>query len=275
MIRRPQIMGIVNITPDSFSGDGLINPGDALAHAEHLLKDGADCLDIGAYSSRPGAPFVSEEAELSRLLPALTMIRHALPCPLFVDTTRPGIAKHALDLGTNGINIIEGLSVSQTFWDVLAAYPQSSVILMHNPLPARPDAVTLPHGSKAHPPHVYPGGVVHHVKEDLKKVISRSPLDPKRIMIDPGLGFGKSTKDNLLLIREALALATLGHPVVLGASRKSFLGEIVKKDTNHRVFSGLAAMIYAAPHVQIIRTHDVSALSDALTMGEALKDLPQ
>ena len=274
-MRRPQIMGIVNVTPDSFSGDGLVNPGAALAHAEHLVREGADCLDIGAYSSRPGAPFVSEEAELSRLLPALSLIRRALPCPLFVDTTRPLVAKYALDLGVDGINSIEGLSVSQNFWDVLANYPNTTMILMHNPLPPRPEVVTLSHGSKAHPPHAYPRGVVSHVKEDLKKAIFSSSLDPKRIMIDPGLGFGKSTEDNLRLIKEASALAALGYPVVLGASRKSFLGEIVKKGTDQRVFAGLAAMIYAARHIHIIRTHDVGALSDALTIGEALKNLPQ
>jgi hypothetical protein len=102
MNRRPLIMGIVNITPDSFSGDGRVDPRAALAHAESLLRDGADCLDIGAYSSRPGAPFVDQNTELSRLLPALSLMRRTLSCPLFVDTARPSVARAALDLGIQG-----------------------------------------------------------------------------------------------------------------------------------------------------------------------------
>ena len=273
MNRRPLIMGIVNITPDSFSGDGRVDPHAALAHAESLLQDGADCLDIGAYSSRPGAPFVDQDTELSRLLPALSLIRRMVSCPLFVDTTRAVVAKAALDLGIQGINTIEGLSIDPALWDVLAGYPTASLIIMHNPLallaPVQKNDGPSP---ASHPPHVYPKGVMTHVRDDLKAVIANSPLAPARILVDPGVGFGKSAADNFALIQNIGALATLGHPIVLGVSRKSFLGSVVKKEAPERVYAGLAAMLVAAPHVAMIRTHDVGALTDGLSIREALEE---
>ena len=271
MNRRPLIMGIVNITPDSFSGDGRVDPRAALAHAESLLRDGADCLDIGAYSSRPGAPFVDQNTELSRLLPALSLMRRMVSCPLFVDTARPAVAKAALDLGIQGINTIEGLSIPAALWDVLADYPAASVIIMHNPLPLlSADQKTEGPCPPSHPPYDYPKGVMTHVRDDLKAVIENSPLPPARILVDPGVGFGKSAADNFALIQDIGALSTLGHPVVLGVSRKSFLGSVVKKEAPERIYAGLAAMLFAAPHVAMIRTHDVGALADGLKVREAL-----
>ncbi|MFM7631430.1 MAG: dihydropteroate synthase [Alphaproteobacteria bacterium] len=270
MNRRPLIMGIVNVTPDSFSGDGRVDPAAALDHAESLVAQGADCLDIGACSSRPGAPFVDQDTECARLLPALSLIRRALPCPLFVDTTRPAVAKAALDLGVQGINTIEGLSVPPALWDVLTEYPQTRLILMHNPLPFSDtirDETTPP---QSHPSHVYPQGVMTHVRRDLKAVIDTSPLHPSQILLDPGVGFGKSVQDNVVLIQGLGDLATLGYPVVLGVSRKSFLGAMVNKTTPERIPAGLAAMLFAAPHVAMMRTHDVGALADAFTVWGAL-----
>jgi dihydropteroate synthase len=272
MNRRPLIMGIVNITPDSFSGDGRVDPYAALVHAESLLRDGADCLDIGAYSSRPGAPFVDQDTELSRLFPALSLIRRMVSCPLFVDTTRAAVAKAALDLGIQGINTIEGLSMDPALWDVLAGYPAARLILMHNPLPLLPaDQRHRASSSSSHPTHVYPKGVITHVREDLKAVIENSPLPPDRILVDPGIGFGKSAADNFALIQNIGALSNLGHPVVLGVSRKSFLGHVIHKEAPERVYAGLAAMLLAAPHVAMIRTHDVAALADGLSIREALE----
>jgi dihydropteroate synthase len=272
MNRRPLIMGIVNVTPDSFSGDGRLDPRAALAHAESLVAEGADCLDIGAYSSRPGAPFVDQDTELSRLLPALSLIRRTVSCPLFVDTARPAVARAALDLGIQGINTIDGLSIPAALWDVLADYPAASVIIMHNPLPlVSPDQKNEGPCPPSHPPSVYPKGVMTHVRDDLKAVIENSPLPPARVLVDPGVGFGKSAADNFALIQGIGALSTLGHPVVLGVSRKSFLGSVVKKEAPERIYAGLAAMLFAAPHVAMIRTHDVGALADGLKVREALE----
>lgn len=270
MNRRPLIMGIVNVTPDSFSGDGRLDPQAALDHAESLVAQGADCLDIGAFSSRPGAPFVDQDTERARLLPALSLIRRALSCPLFVDTTCPVVAKAALDLGVQGINTIEGLSVSPALWDVFTAHPQARLILMHNPLPFSTSPRNQATPLQSHPSHAYPQGVMAHVRRDLKTVIDKSPLTPSQILLDPGVGFGKSVQDNLALIQGVGDLATLGYPVVLGVSRKSFLGALVNKTIPERLPAGLAAMLFAAPHVAMMRTHDVGALADAFTVWGAL-----
>ena len=272
MLRRPQIMGIVNVTPDSFSGDGVIMPEAALKYAEQLIADGADCLDLGAYSSRPAAPFVSDDEEISRLLPALRLIRRHISCPIFVDTFRANVANKALELGADGINTIYGLNVDDDLWRVLLQYPQVKIILMHNPLLPHSQTVTLPSGNASHPPHDYPNGVVNDAMHDLQMAINKSPIPRSRIMVDMGFGFGKSVADNIIMLQSLSVFATMGYPIVLGISRKSFLGEIIKKPPNERIFAGLSAMLHAAPNTAIIRTHDVEALFDGLAIwGEIAK----
>lgn len=255
---RPLIMGIVNLTPDSFSGDGV---GDdsaaAIAHAESQLRSGADILDLGAESSRPGAAPVPPEVELARLLPVLQGIRD-WGVPLSVDTTKPAVMRAVIDAGVAIINDIAALGEPGG----LAAVADSGVgiCLMH----MRGEPRTM----QADPHY---DDVVAEVGDFLAGRVAAcvgAGIGRERLMIDPGFGFGKTVAHNYRLLRELACFESIGVPVLAGLSRKSMLGAVTGQANGPaRMPASVAAALLAVERgAKIVRVHDVAATRDALAV---------
>ena len=246
---RTYVMGIVNVTPDSFSGDGLLRDASevvpaAVAQARRMVEDGADLLDVGGESSRPGHEPVDEARELARVAPAVRGIRDALPgVPISVDTTKPAVAEAALDAGADCINDIWGVGPSVALPRV-AARRGVPYVLMHNRAEARYE------------------DVVAEVVADLAEAVERAvaagvPRDA--IVVDPGIGFGKTMTHNLALLRDLAALQVLGRPILLGTSRKSTIGHVLGGVAVGERLEGTLATtaLGIAAGVDIVRVHDV------------------
>ncbi len=267
-LRRPLVMGIVNLTADSFSGDGLGNDtARAVAHALAQIEAGADILDLGAESSRPGAPPVAAADELARLLPMLRALRDA-PVPLSVDTAKPEVMAAALAEGAAMINDIAALQAPGALAAVAAS--QAAVCLMH--------MQGEPRTMQGEPSY---GDVVAEVAVFLgarAQACMAAGIDAARIVVDPGFGFGKTLAHNLALLKHLDALRELGFPLLAGLSRKSMLGAITGRPVADRVHASVAAALLAAERgAAIIRVHDVAATRDALMVLNALDaaTLPQ
>ncbi len=258
-------MGIVNVTPDSFSdGGSWLDPGAALAHCEALVAQGADLLDIGGESTRPGARVPSLEEELGRVLPVL---RHAvkLGVPISVDTSRPELMRAALDLGADIVNDVRALQRSGAL-DAVAAHPQAGVCLMH--LRGEPDTMqtALVEGAEA-------GDIVATVQDFLAErlaAVAASGIAAERVLLDPGIGFGKTVAQNFELLRRQSALLTLGRPLLIGWSRKSSLGAVTGRAIDERLAASVSAALAAVLHgASVLRVHDVQATVDALAVWRA------
>jgi dihydropteroate synthase len=254
---RPLVMGIVNATPDSFSDGGQY---DARTHCDQLLAEGADMLDIGGESTRPGASTPSVDEELARVLPAL---RHAvtLGVPVSVDTSRPEVMHAALELGADIVNDVRALQRPGAL-DVLAAHPRAGVCLMH--MQGEPGSM------QAAPAYA---DVVREVAAFLQQrldALRARGIADDRIVLDPGIGFGKTVEHNLELLRRQPELSALGRPLLVGWSRKSTLGHLTGKPVGDRTAASVAAAL-AAVHqgAAIVRVHDVAATVDALKVWQA------
>jgi dihydropteroate synthase len=260
---RPLIMGVVNITPDSFSDGGrFLDPAAAIAHAHQLIAEGADLLDLGAESSRPGAAaVVSADEELRRLLPVLQGLRD-VPVPISVDTIKPEVMRAALAEGAGMINDINALRAPGAFAAVAAA--DAAVCLMH--------MQGTPGTMQQHPSY---GDVVAEVKAFLLERVRAARdagIAPERIVIDPGFGFGKTLEHNLELLRHLREFDALGLPLLAGWSRKSSLGTITGKPAGDRLAASIAAALIAAQNgARILRVHDVAATRDALSVLAAVE----
>lgn len=262
-LHRPLIMGVVNVTPDSFSDGGrFLEPAAALAHAHQLIEEGADLIDIGAESSRPGAvSMVSAEEELRRLLPVLRGLRDA-QAPVSVDTTKPEVIRAALAEGASMINDINALRTPGAVAEVAAT--GAAVCLMH--------MQGTPGTMQQHP--VYEDVVVE-VKAFLQarvRAACAAGIALERIAIDPGFGFGKTLEHNLELLRHLAEFEELGVPLLAGWSRKSSLGKITGKPFGERLAASIAAALIAAQNgARILRVHDVAATRDALAVHAAVE----
>lgn len=258
---RPLLMGIVNLTPDSFSGDGLVGRVDrAIAHARAQLEAGADILDIGAESSRPGAVPTPEDEELRRLLPVLREVS-TWGVPISVDTYKPAVMRAALDGGASMINDISGMANP----DALAAVSGShcAVCVMH--------MQGSPLNMQQQPAYT---DVVAEVRGFLVAAVDRcraAGIGDERIVVDPGFGFGKTLDHNLALFR-ALTAGMAGQlPILVGLSRKSMLGSITGRTVDQRLAASLAAALIAAQKgAKILRVHDVAATADVLAVWSAI-----
>jgi dihydropteroate synthase len=253
-------MGVVNVTPDSFSDGGrFLDPKVALAHAGRLLEEGADILDIGGESSRPGAQPVSEEAELERVLPVLSGLKDV---PVSVDTWRPAVMRAALAAGASMINDIDALAAPGALDAV--ADGDCAVCLMHK----RGDPATMQQAPRY-------DDVIAEVRDFLSTRIAAceiAGIERDRITIDPGFGFGKTVEHNLVLLKRLPEVAALGVPVVAGWSRKSTLGAITGRPVTERLAASLAAALLAVQHgATILRVHDVRETRDALAVWHALQ----
>lgn len=262
-------MGIVNLTPDSFSGDGLVDGGvrAALAQCEQMLRDGADLLDLGAESSRPGAPPVSAQEELRRLLPVL---RHALSLgvPISVDTCKPAVMQAVLDLGADIINDIWALRQA-TALEVIAGHDSCGVCLMH--MHREPQTMQVqPMTGQAFPQ-------VRSFLEGAAARVRAAGVAADRIVIDPGVGFGKTVAQNLEMLKHPAAWLELGYPWVAAWSRKSTLGTVMSSTqepvpVTDRLPGSLAAAVLAVERgARIVRVHDVRETVQALRLWQAAR----
>lgn len=255
-------MGIVNLTPDSFSGDGLVGDIDrAVAHARHQWEAGSDILDIGAESSRPGAIPTPESEELRRLIPVLREIS-TWGVPISVDTYKPAVMRAALEAGATMINDIAGLKRPGALEAVAGS--DCAVCVMH--MQGEP-------GIMQQAPDY--GDVVSEVRGFLGDALARCRgvgIEDERLVLDPGFGFGKTLQHNLTLFREMGSLALDGLPLLVGVSRKTMLGVITGRPVEGRQAASIAAALVAAQKgAKILRVHDVAATRDALAVWAAIE----
>ncbi len=260
---RPLVMGIVNVTPDSFSDGGhFIDTGAARSHCDRLLSEGADILDIGGESTRPGAQSPSVDEEIARVLPVL---RHALTLgvPVSVDTSRAEVIDAVLGAGADIINDVRALRAPGALAAV-ARHPAVGVCLMH--MQGEP-------GSMQDAPRY--DDVVDEVTAFLRQrceAANAAGIDAERIVIDPGIGFGKRPEQNLALLARQAELLKLGQPLMVGWSRKSTLGHITGKPVGERLAASLAAALASALNgARILRVHDVGPTVDALRVWQAAR----
>lgn len=263
-LERPLLMGILNVTPDSFSDGGSYNRLDAaLAHAERLLADGADILDIGGESTRPGAPYVSPEEELQRVLPVLERLA-ALQVPLSLDTRRTSVMRAALQAGA--VDLINDVSALEDDGALaLVAAANVGICLMHKQ--GNPDTMQQ-QPDYADVVQEVGGYLARRIELCLAHGIAR-----ERLLADPGFGFGKTLEHNLALLRALPQLeAMAGAPLLVGMSRKSMLGAITgEAQPDQRLGASVAAALFAAQRgARIIRIHDVKATHQALQVWQAL-----
>lgn len=260
-LTEPRVMGIVNLTPDSFSdGGALAHVRLAVDHCERLLKDGADILDLGGESSRPGAAPVSLEEETQRVWPVLEQALR-MQCPVSLDTVKPELMQRALDAGVDIINDIHALR-SPGAVKAVAAHPQCGMVLMH--------MQGLP-GSMQQAPHY--SDVLDEVRaffEERLMVLQEAGVDRERIVLDPGIGFGKTVDHNWALLRRQAELLPLKHPLLVGWSRKSTLGVLTGRAVGDRVAASVAAALASVQHgARIVRVHDVAQTVDAIKVWRA------
>lgn len=261
---RPLIMGIVNLTPDSFSGDGLGNDvSAAIAHAERQRADGADILDLGAESTRPGAAPVSAADELARILPVLQTVRD-WGVPVSVDTNKPEVMRAAIGEGASMINDIAALCAPGAM-DVVAG-SDAAVCLMH--MQGEPGTM------QAHPRYDDVVAEVHDFLAARVAACAQSGIAMNRLLVDPGFGFGKTVAHNYTLLRELRRFADMGVPVLAGVSRKSMLGAVTGRANGvARLPASIAAALLAVDRgASVVRVHDVAATKDALAVRAALEE---
>ena len=266
-LERPILMGIVNVTPDSFSDGGRHATADAaIRHARQLIEEGAQILDIGGESTRPGAEPVPIKRELERVMPVVEALRHS-DVALSLDTCKPEVMQVALDNDVDIINDVTGFR-DPAARDVVANHPNCGVCIMH----MQGEPRTMQNNPRYE-------DVVHDVAAALAQsahALEACGVAAKRIAIDPGFGFGKTVEHNYTLLRKLGTLADLGYPVLAGLSRKSMIGAVTGKSVDQRVFGSVAAALLAViSGSRIIRVHDVQATRDAIAVWQAYEFGPQ
>jgi dihydropteroate synthase len=259
--RKTYIMGIINVSADSFSGDGLSNAGVAVGRAKQMAEEGADIVDIGGESTRPGSKPISVEEELSRVIPVLKRLSKEISLPLSVDTYKLEVAQNALDAGANMINDIWGLKREPKLAE-LAAQRGVPIILMSNQRDVSPrHDVIFPDVMSV---------VIGDLRKAVEKALSLGVLR-ENIIVDPGLGFGKTQEQNLEVLRRLQELKTLNLPVLLGTSRKSFIGYVLDLPVEQRL-EGTAATIAVGicKGADIVRVRDVKEMARVCKMTDAI-----
>lgn len=269
---RTYVMGILNITPDSFSGDGLgSDAGQALAQARSFVEAGADILDFGGESTRPGARPVGAPEEMSRILPALEAVAREFPdAVLSVDTFKAEVAAAALDAGATMINDIWGLRADPELGR-LAAARGAPVILMHNR--SRPNDVLIDRLGGSYLGADY-GDLLEDVAKEMEQLAQAAlsaGIEREQIILDPGIGFGKTVEQNLSLLNNIGRFKALGYPILSGPSRKSFIGRLLDLPEDERLEGTAAAIALSITRgADIVRVHDVAAMVRVARMTDAI-----
>ena len=262
--RRARVMGIINATPDSFSdGGSFLDPQAALAHGLQMVAEGAEILDIGGESTRPGAQSVEADEEIRRVLPIIQALRRESQVLLSIDTSKAAVARAALDAGADIINDVTGLRGDPEM-SAFAASSKAGIVIMHMQGDPRTMQVAPRYDD-----------VVHEVGEFFRQSLARSVacgIDPMRIALDPGIGFGKTPEHNRRLLAELSAFLEFGRPLLVGASRKSFLGWLAGSSAmDDRFWPGVALTSLCRERgARILRVHDVKPHTEALRMTEAI-----
>ena len=262
-LSRSIVMGILNVTPDSFSDGGQFDRVDqALAHAMRMQQDGADIIDIGGESTRPGARPVSVEQELERVIPVIRAIRRESTIPISIDTSKPDVMRSAVAAGADMVNDVNALRAPGALQS--CAELDVAVCLMH--MQGEPRTMQQQ-------PHY--DDVVEEVTRFLRQRYQAcldAGIDGDRIVLDPGFGFGKTLEHNLQLLDKLDVVCALESPILVGISRKSMLGALLDKPVNDRLYGGIAALVIAHGNgARLFRVHDVAPSRDALALCDALK----
>ena len=255
--KKTYIMGILNITPDSFSDGGNFNNiENAINHAKQMINEGADIIDLGGESTRPGHTYVDADEELRRILPVIKKLKEEINVPISVDTYKSKVAEESLKLGVEMINDIWGLQKDKYMANVIAKY-NAYVCIMHNQDKTE-----------------YEKDIIESIKEFLNKSINialSAGIDKEKIVIDPGIGFGKTFEQNLEVLRRLSELKTLGYPILLGTSRKSVIGNVLNVEPKDRLEGTIATTVLGIRDgVSIVRVHDVLENLKAAKMADAL-----
>lgn len=256
-------MGIVNVTPDSFSDGGRhLALEAAIGHARKLIEEGADILDIGGESTRPGAAPVSEQQELDRVLPVIEKLKD-ISIPISIDTYKPGVMRAALAAGADMINDVSALQSAGAFAAV--AKTTAGICLMHKQ--------GTPQNMQQQPHYQQVSAEVCKFLHERIEAATAAGIALERLLIDPGFGFGKSLEHNLALLKNLHAFTLLGVPVLAGLSRKSMLGAIAGREVGDRVAASVAAALIAVQRgASIVRVHDVQATVDVLRVWRAIEE---
>lgn len=258
-----KIMGILNVTQDSFSdGSSYLEEDKAIEHGKKMVKEGADIIDIGGESTRPFSNSISEKEELKRVIPVIEKLSEEVKVPISIDTYKPKVAEEALKSGASMVNDITGLR-DKNMINLVAKYDVPVVVMHMRGMPQNMQE------NLEYKDLIYE--IIYYLKKNIDKAIEMG-VNRDKIIIDPGIGFGKTVEHNLEIIRSLTSFQSLGYPVLIGPSRKSFIGKTLNKEVNERLEGSLAvAAISAWNDVDILRVHDVKETKMVLKMVESLK----
>ena len=262
--RRTLVMGILNVTPDSFADGGkFLSPDSAIEHAERMTEKGADLIDVGGESSRPGSDSISEEEEIRRVIPVIERIAKHINIPVSVDTYRPGVARAALSAGAKMINDIKALRHDPEMTKVIAE-AGAPVVLMH--------MQGTPKTMQEHPSYYSVVDEITHFFHERLKYAQAFGIKENQIILDPGIGFGKTTQQNLSILRSLHRFESLSRPLLIGVSRKSVIGQVLNLPVEERL-EGTAAAVCASVlgGASIVRVHDVGSMVRVVRMADAIK----
>jgi len=262
--KRTLLMGILNVTPNSFSDGGFFFEKEkAIAHGLKMVEEGADIIDVGGESTRPGSKPLESEEELRRVIPVIESITKEVDVPISIDTYKSNVAERAIGAGAEIINDISGLHFDPRLAKV-AAKEETPLILMH--IRGTPETMQ----KDVHYDSLF-SEILQYLKESIRTAES-SGVDPRKIIIDPGIGFGKTVLDNLLIIKHLYEFRILGKPILLGTSRKTFIGKILNAEVEDRLegtLSSIAIGVLKGAH--IIRSHDVLQAKKAIAVADAIR----
>jgi dihydropteroate synthase len=262
--KRTLLMGVLNVTPDSFSDDGFFfDKEKAIAHGLRMVEEGADIIDIGGESTRPGSKPLELEEELRRVIPVIESLAKEVDVPISIDTYKSTVAQRAIEAGAEMINDISGLHFDPGLAQV-AAKEDAPLVLMH--IRGTPETMQ----KDVHYDSLF-SEILQYLKDSIQRAESTG-LDPRQIIIDPGIGFGKTVEDNLLIIKNLYEFRILGKPILLGTSRKTFIGKILNTEVGDRLegtLSSIAIGVLNGAH--IIRSHDVLQAKKAIAVADAIR----
>ncbi|MGZ3534926.1 MAG: dihydropteroate synthase [Thermodesulfobacteriota bacterium] len=262
--KRTLLMGVLNVTPDSFSDGGLFfDKEKAISRGLRMVEEGVDIIDIGGESTRPGAKPLELEEELRRVIPVIESLAKRVGVPISIDTYKSAVAKRAIEAGAEIINDISALHFDPTLAQI-AAKEDTPLILMH--IRGTPETMQ----KNVHYDSLF-SEILRYLRDSIQRAESAG-LDPQQVIVDPGIGFGKTVDDNLLLIKNLHEFRILGKPILLGTSRKSFIGKLLKADAGERLegtISSIAIGVLNGAH--IIRSHDVLQAKKAIAVADAIR----
>ncbi|MGL5329600.1 MAG: dihydropteroate synthase [Peptostreptococcaceae bacterium] len=255
--KKTYIMGILNVTPDSFSDGGDFSEVEnALNHAKEMIKEGADIIDLGGESTRPGHKYVDAKEELKRVIPVIKRLKEEIDTPISVDTYKSEVAEESLKLGVEMINDVWGLRKDEKMADVIAKY-DSYICIMHNQESTE-----------------YDKDIMESIKDFLSESIEiglNAGIKKEKIVLDPGIGFGKTFEQNLEVLKRLGELNDLGYPILLGTSRKSVIGNVLNVEPKERIEGTIATTVLGIKDgVDIVRVHDIKQNLRAAQMADAI-----